>query len=154
MNDTEQFVISTNTEALQINFLAFSSDLQTVYAYVQNNQKLYDSVDKQYTIKKVMVNGVDVTSLTNIGTSQVYDQVVPLTINLPTALYQGAQTVVMIETFQGVSCGHTLRAMPSEFLINVPFFASYRMRTDEEAAQDWPGCSEKGRQAPVQTAFP
>jgi hypothetical protein len=83
-----------------------------------------------------MLNGVDVTSLTSFGTSEVYDQVVPITINLPTALYKGAQTVVTIETFQGVSCGHTLRAMPSEFLINVPFFATYRMRTDEEAAQD------------------
>ena len=128
--------ISIRPEPLQINFMAFSQDLKTVSVYLQNNHRLYEGIDETYTIKKVEINGQDVTNLTAFGTSKIYDRVVPLEINLSVPLIEGEYAVVTVSTFEGASCGHAVRALPSEYVIEVPVFSEGRLRTDAEAAQD------------------
>jgi hypothetical protein len=126
---------------IQINYMAFSEDLKTIYVYLQNNRRIYEGTGGQYTIKKVQVNGQDVTSSTTFGSSAIYDQVIPLKIDLATPLHDGWYTVVTVETFEGESCGHTLRAVPSEIVICVPVFVpekppTLNLLTHEEATAD------------------
>ena len=128
--------VTTKPEPLQINFMAFSQNLRTIYVYLQNNNKIYNDVDKEYTIKSVHVNGHDVTNLATTGSSKIADEVIPLVINLDTPLYEGSYTVVTVETFEGVGCGHTLRAIPSEFVINTPRFTLGCQRSHAESALD------------------
>ena len=129
--------VGTRPEPMQLNFLGFSGDLQTVYAYVQNNRGLYDGEQVTYTFDRVELNGVDVTASTTFGETAVTDHVVPLVISLPAPLIEGDWSVMTVHTKEGVSCGHTLRALASEFVVNVPYFTSPpRLRTDAEAAED------------------
>ena len=129
--------LGTRAEPLQINFLGFSGDFQTIYAYVQNNRGLYDGETSPVTFDRVEVNGIDRTSVTTFGATTVTDNVIPLVIALPAPLIEGDWTVVTVHTKEGIACGHTLRAIASEFVVNVPYFTRQpRLRSDAEAAED------------------
>ena len=128
--------VKTKPEPLQINFMGFNQDLQIVYVYLQNNDKLYNGIDKEYTIKKVQVNGQDVTARTAYGSSKILDQVVPLVITLGQPLNFGEHTTVTVETMEGVRCGHRLRAIQSRFIINTPRFTQGCQRDYAGSAWD------------------
>jgi hypothetical protein len=128
--------MGSRPEPLQINFMGFSADLQTIYVYAQNNRKIYDDENLTYTLNRIEVNGQDVTSISTLGSPTVVDQVVPIVIQLDTPLHNGDWTVVTLHTAEGLSCGHTLRAIESEFVIDVPFFVVGRITSETEAAED------------------
>jgi hypothetical protein len=127
---------SRKNEPLQINFIGFSENLKTVYAYVQNNRQRYENSEETFTIAQVMVNGHDVTTSTKSGSKLIDDEVVPLEITLDKPLHKGRETVVTIATEEGVSCGHALRATPSEMVISAPMFFLTRIKSEEEASLD------------------
>ena len=104
---------------LQINFMAFSPDLRTVYVYAQNNQALRNSRAGPARIEHVLLNGTDVTERARLGSRQIARDVVPIEISLDQPLAKGKPVQVVIETGSGLRTGHVLRAFPSKFNILV-----------------------------------
>jgi len=121
--------LSTRMEPMQINFVAFSTDLRTIYVYVQNNRKVLYGDGLRFALSTVEVNGEDVTSRTTFGETRIYDDVVPLEIRLDSSLLYGREVVITISTVEGVRCGYTCRAVPSEFHVWV-WIASNQVRND------------------------
>jgi hypothetical protein len=115
-------------EPLQINMLTFGPQLRTVHAYLQANWPEGAS----YDLTRVEVNGRDVTDATEFASRTVGADVVPLRISLDEPLVWGRHVTVTIATEQGASCGHTLRAFPSEFPIQVCLFDQVRDDTFED----------------------
>ncbi len=109
-------------EPLQINMLTFGPDLKTIYAYLQANWP----EGAEYHLTTVQVNGRDVTATTEFAASTVSAAVVPLKISLGEPLTWGRYVTVTVATREGASCGHCLRAFPTEFPLQVYLFRQVR----------------------------
>jgi len=112
-------LVGARVQPLQVNFLASSRDLRKIYAYVQNNLCLHEQKPTRFHLTGVMLDGRDVTQRTRIGSRVVHDEVVPLEIECPAPIPPGRPVVVTVHTKEGVSAGHSLRAFPSKFNIQV-----------------------------------
>ncbi len=114
--------IGPDTEPLRVNMLAFGPGLRTITAYLQAP----GAPEGGFTLGRVQVNGRDVTDQARFGARRVADAVVPVEIALDEPLVEGRHVTVTVATEQGVSCGHCLRAFPSEFPIQVCLFEQVR----------------------------
>ncbi|MGC9320319.1 MAG: hypothetical protein ACP5KN_19955, partial [Armatimonadota bacterium] len=114
--------VPLTAEALRINMLTFSPDLRTVRAYLQAPQP----PEGGFALESVQVNGRDVTDRARLASRRVTDTVVPVEIALDEPLVWGRHATVTVSTEQGLSCGHCLRAFPSEFPIQVCLFEQVR----------------------------
>ncbi|MFA7184734.1 MAG: VCBS repeat-containing protein, partial [Victivallales bacterium] len=120
-----KFSLKPERPPLRINFIAFSKDLKTLYAYV--------SATKEYEgkrIKKVEVNGTDVTAQTYLP-KEIFlrTDVLPLQIKLKKPLKLASPTLVTIKT-QGAFAGHAVRAFPSRFPIQLTILGGYPEASD------------------------
>lgn len=122
--------IGADTEPLRINMLTFGEDLRTVTAYLQAP----DTAAGGFTLDAVAVDGRDVTGLTTFAAKRVAAEVVPVTIALEEPLTEGRDVTVTVRTAEGLSCGHTLRAFPSEFPLQVCLFDQIRSDAIEDIA--------------------
>ena len=104
---------------VQINFMAFSEDLKTLYVYVQNNKAAVDGAGKPVALTGIEVNGVDMTRRARFGARTVFRDVVPIVVSLPKALPMGPPVLVTVATADGKRTGHALRVFPSKFNILV-----------------------------------
>ncbi|MBN1670517.1 MAG: hypothetical protein JXR37_05770 [Kiritimatiellae bacterium] len=118
--------LSEAHEPVQINFVGFSADLRTLHLYAQNNDWLLGDHGNAHRVKAVGVNGEDVTARCRFGNRTLTDTVVPIEVSLPAPLAKGRYTVVTLETEDGYRTGLTVRALPSEFPIQVVLFQELR----------------------------
>ncbi len=114
--------ISREKEPFQINFIGFSSDLRTVFVYLQNNRWMLKGRKTPYHIERVFVNGKGVTGSTKRGAGSLEGTVIPLEVSLGSPLERGEPAVVTIAAAEGVNAGLALRAFPSEFPVQACFF--------------------------------
>jgi len=113
-------------EPVQINFVGFGPNLKRLYIYVQNNRRVLDNEKVTYELQTVCVDGEDVTARSRIGQPKLGATVVPVEVLLAEPLTKGRAAVVTIATKQGVRTGLTLRAIPSEFPIQIVMFHQIR----------------------------
>lgn len=120
--------LGPDAEPLRINMLTFGPDLRTVRAYLQAP----DPPEGGFVLEAVEVNGRDVTDRARFGSRRVAGAVVPVEITLEEPLTWGRHATVTVSTEQGLSCGHCLRAFPSEFPIQVCLFEQVREDSIED----------------------
>ena len=118
--------------AARVNFLAFSEDLKTVYAYVQKTPGT--ARGKALRIAGAAVNGVSDGANVRVGRDSLAGGVVPIRIDLPKPLVAARPTVVTVRFANGLRIGHCLRAFPSRFLIGVDGWADAR---GARSKKDW-----------------
>ncbi len=109
-------------ERLRINMLTFGPDLSTVSAYLQAP----GAPAGGFSASAIEVDGRDLTDRARFGSRRIGAEVVPVEIPLDEPLTEGRHVTVTVATEQGVSCGHCLRAFPSEFPIQVCLFDQVR----------------------------
>ena len=113
--------VASAVPALQVNFMAFSADLRTVYAYLQNNPAVQagragaGAAAAPIRIESIALNGADVTAAARLGADAVGADVVPVEIRLDAPLVAGTPVVVTVTGPGDVRAGHCLRAFPSRF---------------------------------------
>jgi len=120
--------VSGAGEPLQINMLTFGPELKTIHAYLQANWP----EGAEYHLTSVHVNGRDMTATTEFAARTADTAVVPLKISLEEPLTWGRYVTVTVGTEEGPSCGHCLRAFPTEFPLQVYLFQQVR----EDSVQD------------------
>ncbi|MBN1670521.1 MAG: hypothetical protein JXR37_05790 [Kiritimatiellae bacterium] len=118
--------LSAAPEPVQINFVAFGPELRRLYVYVQNNEVMPGGRQATYHLSHVGVDGADVTARSRFGQPVLSDTVVPVEVTLPEPLARGEPAVVTIGTEEGVRAGLTVRAIPSEFPVQVVLFPQLR----------------------------
>jgi len=103
--------------AAQVNFLAFSEDLKTIYAYVQRTRG--SGRGPALHLAGAEVHGVSEAVRVRTGRRTLAGGVIPIEIGLPEPLVRARPTVVTVRFAEGLRIGHCLRAFPSRFLIGV-----------------------------------
>lgn len=109
-------------EPLRINLLTFGPDLRTLTAYLQAP----GAPEGGFALSRVEVNGRDVTARARFASRRVGAAVVPVRIALNEPLVEGRHVTVTVSTEQGVACGHSLRAFPSVFPLQICLFEQVR----------------------------
>jgi len=117
--------VATTFDPIQVNYIAFGPARRRVFIYVQRN----DTISKVWHIRRVWLNGRNVTARARFGQRVISDTVVPIVVDLPTALRWGEPAVVCVETQEGDWAGHCLRAFPGKFQIQVTL-CSKQVRPD------------------------
>ena len=105
------------TPPAQINFLAFSEDLRTVYAYIEKTSAAPPR--RKYHIEEASVDGLPERGRVRLGSDVLADDVVPIEITLPKPLQRGRPTLVTVRFREKFRIGHSLRAFRSQFHIGI-----------------------------------
>ena len=125
--------IGTEADPFQINYIGFSPSLRRVYVYLQRNVPGAAKDGTPLHLSRILVNGRDLTAQTRFGAKEVSRDVVPVVVDLPKPLRQGEPVVVCVDTHEGAWAGHTVRAFPGEFQIQVTLLAK---QTRPDAVKD------------------
>lgn len=122
--------LGPDSEPLRINMLTFSDDLRTVTAYLQAT----GGPEGGFTLEAISVNGRDLTERARFASRRVGAEVVPVRVTLDEPLTGGRHATVTVRTAEGLSCGHCLRAFPSDFPLQVCLFEQVRADSIEDIA--------------------
>ena len=125
--------LKSRPEPVRINYVGFSPSLQRLYVYIQRSQDLPAGLQPPWHLDQITINGRDVTSYTEFGTRELAHSVVPAVVNLPAALRRGEPVVVTVRTAEGETAGHSVRALPGRFHIQVTMLGE---QTREDAVRD------------------
>jgi hypothetical protein len=104
-------------EPFQVNFMSFSQDLKSMWVYLQNNDWIHNDKKVPIKLRKVLVNGKDVTSRTVFGEKTLTDNIVPLAIKLDEPLPLRRDVTVLVQSLDGRWTGHNLRAISSRTIM-------------------------------------
>lgn len=128
-----QLPVARAGEPLRINSVSFSATLQRMYVYVQRNGADGDVTGEPWVLNSVSLNGRDVTGLSQFGRRELSSGVVPVVVNLPAPLRRGEPVVVVVATEEGRRAGHSVRAFPGTFHIQVTLLGQ---QTRPDAVRD------------------
>ena len=109
-----EFALDPRPSPLRVNFIAFDPPLRVLHVYAAAQG---DLVGKE--VRRVEINGVDVTSRTLPGKAALRADTLPLRIELDKPLDPAAPVVVTVRAEGGAFAGHAVRAFPSRFPVQV-----------------------------------
>jgi len=128
-----QAPLGAEPDPLQINYIGFGPSLRRVYVYVQQNAASDAKNPAVLHLRQLLINGRDLTARAQFGQKEVLGNVAPIVVDLPKPLRKGEPVVVCVGTREGAWAGHSVRAFPGEFHIQVTLLGR---QTRPDAVED------------------